>query len=175
MAKLRRWKANRNLKIPYTRRSKFRKHSFVRYNPNIKIVKFNMGDINGSFDYNLSLISLDEIQIRQEAFEAARKTSNRLLEKVAGKNNYWFRIRTFPHHVVREHYLAAVAQADRMSDGMAHPFGKPCGMAAQIRKGQILMELQVTKNNLKTAKIALKRAAHKLPGCCTIRTEAILA
>ena len=139
--------------------------------PHIKIVRFDFGDPNKQFDYSLDLIPKAAIQIRQEAIESARQTSNRLLEKKIGKTDFHFKIRIFPYHVLRENPLAAGAGADRMSTGMQKSFGKPIGVAAQVRKGQKIMTLSVNKEHLDVAKEALKRASKKMPCSFYIQTN----
>ena len=81
MARIRKACAYRRLERPYTRVSKFRKKSFIRANPNVKVVRFNMGSEKKKYRYTLNLISNKDIQIRDSALESARQTSNRLLEK----------------------------------------------------------------------------------------------
>ncbi|MBR9691511.1 50S ribosomal protein L16 [Candidatus Woesearchaeota archaeon] len=168
MAKTRKFCAYRRLERPYTRISKFRHKSFIKTTPNINIVRFNMGAGNKKFGYTLELISKIDCQIRHNAFEAARQSSNRLLENTLGKRGYFLRIRTYPFHIMRENPLAAGAGADRMSTGMKHSFGNPIGSAARIKKGQIIAEIRVNKSSLDTAKTAMKRFGHKLPCGCQI-------
>ena len=79
------------------------------------------------------------------------------------------RIRPYPHHILRENPLASGAGADRFSTGMKKSFGKPIGQAVRLKKGSILFEVKVDKNNLKLARTALKRAASKLPCSTTIQ------
>ncbi len=174
MAKLRKGCAYRNLNpSAYTRISKYRHLSFARVRPASKIVKFNMGDINKKYDYKVYAVSKDDYQLRHNAIEAARQSANRLLESKAGKNMYFLRVRPFPHHILRENPLAAGAGADRMSTGMKHSFGKPIGIAARVRKGQIIVEVHVEKQHLDIAKKAVLRFTHKIPYGCYIRSEAI--
>ncbi|MBR9703247.1 50S ribosomal protein L16, partial [Candidatus Woesearchaeota archaeon] len=73
-----------------------------------------------------------------------------------------------PHHILRENPLASGAGADRMSTGMKMSFGKPIGLAAQVRKGKKIIEISVDPQNVATAKLALKRAASKFPCACRI-------
>jgi large subunit ribosomal protein L10e len=51
---------------------------------------------------------------------------------------------------------------------MAHPFGKPIGIAAQVKKGKPIFTLKINKENLELGRSALKRAGYKLPTPCTI-------
>ncbi|MBI4140478.1 50S ribosomal protein L16 [Candidatus Woesearchaeota archaeon] len=171
MTRLRKFVAYRNLERPYTRYSKYKQQCYVRARPVCKVVSFDLGDLSHEFEFNLTLVSKSGLQIRDNAIEAARQTSNRLLEKTLGKNGYVMKVRIYPHHILRENPLASGAGADRMSTGMAHNYGKPIGIAAQVRVGQPLFSLKVNKENMETARLALKRASYKLPCSCTILTE----
>lgn len=170
MAKLRKGVAYRKLERPYTRRSKYRALNYVRASPHNLIVRYDMGDFAKSFNYKLELISDQDVQLRHNCIESARKTANKLLEEKLGKN-YAFKIRMFPHHVLRENPLASGAGADRMSTGMTMSFGKPIGIAAQVKKGKAIMDLSVDEKDIATAKEALKRAQNKLPMHCMIKIK----
>ena len=170
MAKLRKGVAYRNIERPYTRKSKFRSKNFIAASPHLKIVHFDMGNKKKKFQYTVQLISKNDLQIRHNALESARLSSNRLLEKELGKAGFRLRIKVYPHHILRENPLAAGAGADRMSTGMKKSFGKPIGAAAQVRKGQTIMEVFVDKESLRAARLALSRALHKLPCSGTITT-----
>jgi large subunit ribosomal protein L10e len=171
MAKIRAAVSYRKLERPYTRISKYKKKSFVKGRPPLKIVKFNFGNPQKKFQYKLLLVSKTDLQIRHNALEAARQTSNRVLELTAGKLNYMMLVRKYPHHILRENPLAAGAGADRLSTGMAHSFGKVVGAAAQVRKGDVVFEVNVNKDQLDLAKKALKRASYKLPNSYRIVVE----
>jgi len=168
MAKLRRAVAYRRLERPYTRKSKYRDKTFIRAVPANRVVMFDMGNPKKKYEYTLKLISKNSLQIRDNALEAARMTSNRTLEKELGKTGYHLKIRVFPHHVLRENPIAAGAGADRFSTGMQKSFGKPIGLAAQIKEGQTIFSVSVNKNALETAKNALRKAKNKFPCGCTI-------
>ena len=173
MAKLRKNCAYQKLERPYTRISKYTKKNYVRGGfPHMKVIKFDMGNPRKEYDTVLKLNSKRSMHIRHNALEAARMTSNRLLEKNLGKE-YHLRIKVYPFHVLRENPLASGAGADRMSTGMKKSFGKIIGAAAQIRKDQILIEVRVDKKHIAVAKEALKRASAKFPCTCKIRTTAI--
>ncbi len=169
MARIRKFVAYRRLKRPYTRTSKFKSKSYIRTTPNPKVVRFNTGDASKSFQYTLNLLSKSDLNIRDNALESARQTSNKLLETYLGLNGFHLKVNVYPYHVLREHSLAAGAGADRFSSGMAHPFGKPIGVAARVRKGQTIFQVRVDKQNLGVAKQALERASKKLPCSCTIQ------
>ncbi len=163
MARIRKFIAYRRLERPYTRVSKYKKKSYVKANPHMTLVKFEMGDPSKKFSHTLNLVSKTDLQIRYNALESARQTANRLVENKLGKKAYFFKFKVYPHHVLRENPLAAGAGADRMSTGMSHSFGKAIGRAARVKKGQTVLTIKVNKQNLSTAKTALKRASHKLP------------
>lgn len=171
MARLRKFVAYQNLERPYTRKSKYTKKNFIRGGfPNIKIVKFDMGKPQKDYNLTLRLNSLEAMNVRHNALEAARQTSNRTLEKGIGKE-FHLRIKTYPFHVLRENALASGAGADRLSTGMKKAFGKIIGAAARIRVGQTLMELRIDKANLKLGKEALRRASNKFPCKCKISVD----
>ncbi len=168
MVKLRKFSAYQGLERPYTRISKFTKKNYVRGGyPNIKITKFDMGDPNRSYDTVLSLNSTRAMNIRHNALESARMTSNRMLEKSL-TNRYHLRIKVYPFHVLRENPLAAGAGADRMSTGMKKAFGKVIGAAARVREDQSIFELKIDKANLQLGRDALAKAAKKLPCTCKV-------
>lgn len=171
MAKIRKFCAYRRLERPYTRVSKYRNKSFVRAKPVNKIVRYNMGDSKREFTYTLSLVSKGDLNIRHNALESARLVTNRVLETETGKGNYYFHLKLYPHHILRENPLASGAGADRMSTGMKKSFGKSIGRAARVRKGQTVFELKVEKNHLNAARKALRRAYTKLPGSFSIIVE----
>jgi large subunit ribosomal protein L10e len=127
-----------------------------------------MGDLNKTFEYSVFLKSKSDLQIRDNAIEAARQCSTRVLAEQVGKNGWMMKVRVYPHHILRENPLASGAGADRMSTGMARPFGKAIGIAAQIHKGQPIFQVDVNKAHLSIAKESLRRAATKIPCSCTI-------
>jgi large subunit ribosomal protein L10e len=171
MARIRKFCAYRSLERPYTRTSKFRAKSYVRAKPVCRIVRFDMGDLSTKFEYSVFLKSKDALQIRDHAIEAARQTSNRVLQKQIGKNGWMMKIRMYPHHVLRENPLASGAGADRMSTGMARSFGKAIGVAARVMKGQIMFQIDTSKEFVDVAKDALRRATTKIPCSCQIVVE----
>ncbi|MBN1792654.1 50S ribosomal protein L16 [Candidatus Woesearchaeota archaeon] len=172
MAKLRKGVAYRKIERPYTRKSKYRKKNFVRASPHNLISKYETGDIKKKFEMRILVVSKQPVQIRHNALEAARKSSNRVLESKTGKVGYKLKLRVFPHHVLRENPLASGAGADRMSTGMAHSFGKPIGLAAQVHPGKAIFEILVDSQNIPVAKEAAKRIMAKVPCTCNIVVEA---
>lgn len=171
MVKLRKFSAYQNLERPYTRISKFTNKNYVRGGyPHLKITKFEMGDPKKNYDHIITLHALRSMNLRQNALEAARMTSNRLLEKRAGKD-FFFKMRVYPFHVLRENPLATGAGADRMSQGMSQAYGKPIGSAARVKEGQIIFELRLNKAHVGAGKEAFQRASKKLPCACKIMVQ----
>ena len=173
MAKLRKWCAYRTLERPYTRFSTVRKKAFVKSRPGKKVIKYDMGDLIGGtekYDIRVELISKEPGLVRSNAVEAARITALRRLEPVLGRKGFYFKIKTVPHHAIRENPLAAGAGADRLSTGMKHSFGKIIAMAARIEAQKVLMEIYVPKEHEAVARNALAGANKKLPLRTTIQT-----
>ena len=170
MTRLRKAIAYRRIERAYTRYSKYKQQCYVRARPVCKVVSFDLGEPKNVFEFLLTLVAKSDLQIRDNAIEAARQTSNRLLEKTIGKSSFAMQIRMYPHHILRENPLASGAGADRMSTGMAHNYGKPIGVAAQIHAGKALFTLRLNKENLAVGRHALKRASYKLPCACAITT-----
>lgn len=141
----------------YTRRE------YVKGVPGIRVTFFDMGNPKGDFPVEMSLVSQETGQIRHNALEAARIAVNRLLEVKAGKDNYHFKLRVYPHQILRENPMATGAGADRISDGMARSFGRPIGTAARVSSGQKIMSVRITEEFALVAKEALRRASLKLP------------
>jgi large subunit ribosomal protein L10e len=54
---------------------------------------------------------------------------------------------------------------------MRAAFGKPIGTAARVMADQEIITLETTQSHFATAKLALKRAAIKLPSPCYIVVE----
>ncbi len=158
----------REWKRPYTRVAiRVPKKAYIKGVPGIKLRIFEMGTKENNYTVVVHLVSEDKIQIRHNALEAARVMANSYMRKNIGDKNYFLKIRIYPHHVLREHAQAAVAQADRYYQGMRRPFGKPVGRAAQIDRGQKIMTVWTIEEFLEKAKIAMKRAGYKLP--CTTK------
>jgi len=169
MARLRKNCAYRRLERAYTRISKYRKKSFVRSRPNIVISRYEMGNGKAKFDNEMFLVAKGNIQIRHNALEAARQTANRLLERTFGKENYFFKLLVFPHHILRENPLAAGAGADRLSTGMKMSFGKTIATAARVYEGQRIYQVKYNdKTKADVVKKALERASKKLPVKCSV-------
>ncbi len=169
---LRPGRCTRRIKRPWTRISITKpKKSYVVGVPFPRIHMFEMGSVKKEFNTTMHLVAERPVQIRENALEAARVTSNKLLEKKLTPENYFMKVLLFPHQVIREHTLATGAGADRFSTGMRLAFGRPKGRAAIVEKGQRIFTLKLDKKNLKIGKLALHRAHLKLPTTCKIVVE----
>ncbi len=160
-------------KKPARKYTKVTGHAYVRRRfmggvPGSKIALFDMGNLSKDFPISLSLIAKEACQIRHNALEAARIFANRYLVKEVGRNNFYLKIRPYPHHVLRENKIASGAGADRVSSGMRHAFGKPVGTAARVKIGQKLLSVGVEEQYVDDAKEALRRASYKFPTPCRI-------
>tara|TARA_Y100000310_G_C20660878_1_gene804702 strand:- start:1712 stop:2239 length:528 start_codon:yes stop_codon:yes gene_type:complete len=163
MAGLRKFKCYREVKRAYTRKSKYKRKSYIKGVPLSKIVRYDMGEQKKNYKYEVSLRTKERIQVRHNAIESARVTSNRKLEGALGKTDYYFKIRTYPHHILRENRMLVGAGADRMQTGMKQAFGKVVGIAAQLKKNQKIFSVYVNKAGLEIAKEAMKFAIRRLP------------
>jgi large subunit ribosomal protein L10e len=151
-------KMYRNIsKKAYTRRE------YMGGVPGSKIVQFEMGNLSQEFPTEVDLIVEESCQIRHSALEAARITVNRRLMKSVGRSNFHFKVRIFPHHVLRENKQATGAGADRVSEGMRLAFGKAVGTAARVDANQKILTVYSTPQYLEKVKDALNHGGHKLP------------
>ncbi len=142
---------------PYTRKE------YIPGVPQPKIVKFEMGNINVDADVQVLLVVTEAGQIRHNALEAARVMVHKNLSSSIGENNYFFKVRVYPHHVLRENKMMAFAGADRLQDGMRLSFGKPIGTAARVYPGQPILEVRTKKEFVNTVREALRIGGSKLP------------
>ncbi|WP_209628983.1 50S ribosomal protein L16 [Methanofollis sp. W23] len=156
----------RNLaKKAYTRRE------YMGGVPGSRIVQFDMGNLSGDFPMEISLAVEESCQIRHTALEAARININRRLMNEVGRAGYHLKLRTYPHHVLRENKQATGAGADRVSEGMRMAFGKAVGTAARVEPGQKIFTVYTNKNQIEKAKDALKHGGYKLPSPTRIVIE----
>jgi len=105
--------------------------SYVKGIPGSKIHQFNVGNQKGKFEKELSIVSGEAAQIKHNALEAARVAATKLLNTEVGQTGFWLKVRTYPHHILRENAMATGAGADRFQEGMRRSFGKPMGTAAR--------------------------------------------
>ena len=148
----------------------YTRKEYVKGFPPPKIVKFTMGDVKGTWDYEARLVALQRKQIRHSALEAARVATNRvLMDKLI--NDYLMQVLPYPHIILRENKMIFGAHADRLQQGMRRSFGRTIGTAARIEPGQTIIKVRVKAAALDTAKESLKRGTAKLPLTCRIVVE----
>jgi large subunit ribosomal protein L10e len=157
------------LKRPNTRVSKHRpRKSYVKGVPYPKIRSFEIGRPKPEYRVRALLVTREAVQIRHNALESARVSTNKNLETKLGAGMYFMKVLVFPHHVLRDNPIATGAGADRYQTGMRLSFGRPTSTAAQVRKGQNIIEVRVPAGKEAVAKNALKIASSKLPVPCSI-------
>jgi len=139
--------------------------------PNPRITQFVLGNKKSDFPITVSLIVNEECQVRHNALEAARITSNRTMDKKAGGANYRLIVRSYPHVILRENKQATGAGADRVSQGMRSAFGKIVSVAAKLNKNQVIITIETTEQYMSFAKDALRKAGMKIPSPCKIQIE----
>ena len=174
MANLRKASCYRNIVRPYTRKSKVRGKDFIKAVPTSKIVNYQMGDIKGNFNYEVQLVSEVPHQVRHNALESSRQLVNRRLGILIGAKGYCFQILAYPHHILRENKMLSGAGADRMQTGMSHAFGRPVGLAAQLKKGKKVFVVRVNENHVQNAKKALELARPRMPGKYSIKINKLV-
>lgn len=146
------------------------KKNYIRARPHSTLTLFKMGNEKPDFDITLSLVAQRDIQLRSNSLEAARQVAHKYLERSIPAG-YCFRILVYPHNVIREHKMAVGAGADRISQGMAHSFGRPISVAARVRKNQAILSVKSKKENTAAMHDALKRATSKLSGAYKIKAS----
>ena len=135
---------------------------FVKGAPHSKVRQYNMGT-DKRFDLEVELCPTANVQLRDNAIEAARQAANKYLEKTL-VDNFFLQVVAFPHLVIREHSALGVAGADRISKGMKKNFGKPKGRMARVRAGHAVLRARINKAQLPVLKAAFKRARLKMSG-----------
>lgn len=157
-------KCYRVLERPWTRQSRKRpKKGYVKGVPFPKITKFQFGNTKRKFGLEANLIALRDVQIRHNSLDAARVSLFKVLADNLGEENFFMRIKVFPHHVLRENALATGAGADRFQTGMRQSFGHPISSAARVHKGQSVAEAHVEPDKEAIVRKAMKVAKSKLP------------
>jgi len=152
---------------PYTRISKNRSKSYIKQVPHNKIVKYNMGNVQGfnegRFKHVVRFIAQETAQVRDNSLESCRLVLNKRLEKEAPKS-FYFVVKVFPHHILRNNKTAAGAGADRLSSGMKHSFGVIEGRAAKVGKGKELFVIHCdSEKTANVARSALEAIKPKVP------------
>ncbi len=162
---------------PYTRVSKGKSKAYIKQNPHNKIVKYNMGNTEafnqGKLKHIVRFISEERAQVRDTSLEACRLIVNKVLDKRIPRQ-YYFVIKVYPHHILRNNKTAAGAGADRLSSGMKHSFGVVEGRAAMVQAGTELFFIACQDDkSLRVAREALKAIKPKIPCSGKISIEKI--
>ena len=166
----------REIKRPYTRQSQKKpKKGYVKGVPGSKLQTFEMGKPKENYTLHVSLVSTKPVQIRHNALEAARVAANKFLTDAIGQENFYMKVAVYPHHVLRENAMATGAGADRYQSGMRLAFGRPVGVAAQVRPNQKLFIVQSVAGKYTEVKRAFKIACSKLPVPCKVVVEKLVA
>ncbi len=151
-------------KTAWTRYSKRKpRKSFVKALPHLSLLVYEMGNRKQHFDYTYDLVAEVDVQLRDNSLEAARQAANKYLEKTI-LNMYFFKVRVFPHNVIRENKMVAGAGADRIQKGMRLSYGRSTDRAARINVGQAVFTINVAKANASHIEEAYRRAKCKMSG-----------
>lgn len=158
---------SKHKKKAYTRKSSVKSKSYVKATPQTKIIKFVMGDAKkftaNRFHWIVELVSTEPVQIRDNAIEASRQLIHRHLEKQF-KNDYYFALSIYPHHVLRENKMLTGAGADRMQTGMSQSFGSVVGIAAMVKEGENILAVAVgNENAVRIVRKIFKKVKAKIP------------
>jgi len=151
----------------YCKNKPYPKSRFNRGVPDPKLRIYELGNkYAGVEDFPLCvhLVSNELEQLTSEALEAARICCNKYLVKLMGKEGFHARIRVHPHHVLRINKMLSCAGADRLQTGMRGAYGKPQGLAARVKIGQIIFSVRSTDRNLPHLVEAFRRCKFKFPG-----------
>jgi len=148
---------------------KVHRKNYIGSAPYVKTRQFNMGNPLKNYSHVVDLIVGESIQIRDNALESARISVNKSIAKLAGKDNYFLKIRIYPYQILRENKQAQGAGADRVTKGMSHAYGKPIGRAARVRKGQKIFSMLIDEEFIEAAKKSLMQAQPKIPCKLSVR------
>uniref|UniRef100_A0A7S2RVF9 60S ribosomal protein L10 n=1 Tax=Mucochytrium quahogii TaxID=96639 RepID=A0A7S2RVF9_9STRA len=156
------WKCYR-----YCKNKPYIKSRYLRGVPEPKLKIYDVGRKRAGVDEFPAVVHMfsdEREQISSEALEAARIACNKYLVKYAGKDAFHMRMRAHPFHVLRINKMLSCAGADRLQTGMRHAYGKPQGVCARVKIGQILISVRCKKQHLPIAMEALRRSKFKFPG-----------
>lgn len=151
----------------YCKNKPYIKSRYLRGVPEPKIRIYDVGNKTASvedFPSCTHLCSDEREQISSNALEAARICANKYLTKMCGKDGFHMRIRAHPFHVLRINKMLSCAGADRLQTGMRGAFGKPEGVCARVKIGQVLLSVRTREADVPHAIEALRRSKFKFPG-----------
>ena len=95
---------------------------------------------------------------------ALRICCNKYLALNGGKDKFHLRVRVHPYHVIRINKMLSCAGADRLQTGMRGAWGKPNGVCARVKIGQILFSVRTKDSNKANVIEGLRRCKYKFPG-----------
>jgi len=159
-----------------TRRSRKTQFSFVKMVPQQKIVKFNMGDVkafeSGKFNIKISILSEENVQIRDLALESSRQSLHKDLTNLLQKN-FFLRCEKYPHNILRNNRVySGGSKGERIQTGMSKSFGTPEGRAAIVKAGEpIFTAFFSGDSNIPKIRNFFKKIKAKLPCKTKIITE----
>lgn len=155
---------------PYTRKSMKAEDNYIKGAPAPRVTQYEQGARNKEFGKSIVLTVDEDCSIQSEALEAGRVAASSHLSKVMDpEEDFFLKIKPYPHHVLRYHPLAGVAQADRYYEGMRKPFGRPIGRAAIVDEDQVIYRVEVDEGDVQEARKAMERANHKMPVSCRVK------
>lgn len=162
---------------PYTRKSKTTQKAYIKTIPASKIVKFYTGNVRAFQErrhpFYIRLIAEESVQIRDNALESCRMFITKVLDTNAS-NQYYFAIKVYPHHILRENKMASGAGADRLSSGMTQSFGIAMGRAAIVNAGKEIFFISCENEKVaRIAREALREVKAKLPCKCKVVFEKV--
>ena len=157
---------------PFTRKSSVRSKAYIKTTPPQKVVKFHMGNyhayMDGKYKYFIRVVSLQSVQMRDNAIESARQAVNKFLDaKFLG--NYYFGVKVYPHHILRENKMfSGGSKGERVNTGMQLSYGKTIGRAALVPAGKEIFIVAIENEKaMRDTKVFLHKMKSKLP--CTSR------
>ncbi len=151
-------------KVAWTRYSKSKpRQSYIKAMPHADLHQFRMGEMKDEFDTVMHMVSETPMIIRDNSIESARQSANKYLE-VHMLGAYYFVVRVYPHHIIRENKMIAGAGADRLQKGMRRSFGRPSDRAARLDVGTELFTIYTVSSNIDHVKKAFTKAQRKLSG-----------
>ena len=157
----------RDFQQPYTRTSRVKSKAYIKTVPPKAVVKYCMGNSrkwnDNQFMYKAEVIAESSAQISDVAIEASRQQLLREITNQVGLD-FFMGVSVAPHQIIREHKQAAVAQADRMSQGMALSFGRTCGRMARVPEGKSIFTFGLnTEEDVAKVRAIYKITRAKLP------------
>ncbi|MFA5856352.1 MAG: 50S ribosomal protein L16 [Candidatus Pacearchaeota archaeon] len=174
MAVKRRAKAYSKRKpITNCRKSKKTQFSYVKQVPTQKIVKFNMGDVNGyrlgKYTIKMGIYTEEPIQIRDLSLEAVRQSLIKDMAVIFQKS-FFLRCNVYPHNILRNNRVySGGSKGERIQTGMSKSFGSPEGRAATLRKHDAIFTAYFNgEESIPKVRASFSKCNSKLP--CKTRT-----